>query len=85
MTDSSVRQLFERLGRRAGLDRRVHPHMTRHLAGTELAEAGVPIDVIQALLGHRRITSTQIYTRPSEHRIRDAVEAVETMSARRRT
>lgn len=84
MTDSAVRQLFERLGRRAGLDRRVHPHMTRHLAGTELAEAGVAIDVIQALLGHRRITSTQIYTRPSGHRMREAVEAVETASIQRR-
>ena len=84
MTDSAVRQLFERLGRRAGLERRVHPHMTRHLAGTELSEAGVPIDVIQALLGHRWITSTQIYSHTSERRMRDAVEAVEEVSRQRR-
>jgi site-specific recombinase XerD len=84
MTDSSVRQLFARLSRRAGLARPIHPHMTRHLAGTELAEAGVAIDVIQALLGHRWITSTQIYTHISETRMRDAVEAVEALSRQRR-
>ena len=84
MTGSAVRQLFGRLGRRAGLARSVHPHMLRHSYGTEMAEAGVPIDVVQALLGHRWITTTQVYTHPSQRRMRDAVEAVEATSAQRR-
>ena len=84
MTDSAVRQLFGRLGRRAGLARRVHPHMLRHSCGTEMAEAGVAIDVIQALLGHRWITTTQMYTHPSPRRMRDAVEAVDAASRQRR-
>jgi len=84
MTDSAVRQLFGRLGRRAGLARSVHPHMLRHSCGTEMAEAGVAIDVIQALLGHRWITTTQMYTHPSPRRMRDAVEAVEAAGRRRR-
>ena len=84
MTDSAVRQAFAVLSRRAGLGRPVHPHMLRHSAGTEMAGAGVPIDVIQAVLGHRSITSTQIYAHPSPVRMRDAVEAVEALSARRR-
>lgn len=84
MTDSAVRQLFARLGRRAGLARRVHPHMLRHSCGTEMAEAGVAIDVIQALLGHRWITTTQMYTHPSPQRMRDAVEAMEAASRQRR-
>jgi site-specific recombinase XerD len=49
-----------------------------------MAGAGVPIDVIQAVLGHRSITSTQICAHPSPVRMRDAVEAVEALSARRR-
>jgi len=57
--------------------------MTRHLAATELAEAGVAIDVIQALLGHLWITSTQIYTHTSAARLRDAVEAAEAITRRR--
>jgi site-specific recombinase XerD len=84
MTDSAVRQLLARLGRRAGLARSVHPHMVRHLMATELAEAGVAIDVIQALLGHRWITTTQIYTHPSQRRMRDAVEALDAASHQRR-
>jgi len=74
MTDSAVRQLFARLGDRAGLARPVRPHMLRHATGTDLAEADVPIDVIQELLGHRWITTTQVYVHPSPRRLRDAVD-----------
>lgn len=84
MTGSAVRQSFRALSRRAGLARPVHPHMLRHSTGTELAEAGAPVDVVQALLGHRSITSAQVYVHPSKRRLRDAVDAVETVSTQRR-
>jgi integrase/recombinase XerD len=83
MTDSSVRQLFGRLGRRAGLHRPIRPHMLRHAMGTELGEAGVPIDVVQQLLGHCSITSTQVYVHPSPLRLRDAVDRLEATVQRR--
>jgi site-specific recombinase XerD len=83
MTDSAVRQLFGTLGRRAGLARPIRPHMLRHATGTELAEAGVPIDVVQRLLGHRSITSTQVYVHPSPLRLRDAVDGLEATAQRR--
>jgi len=57
--------------------------MLRHSTGTELAEAGVAIDVVQELLGHRSITSTQIYVHPSPRRMRDAVDRLEASSRRR--
>jgi integrase/recombinase XerD len=47
MTDSAVRQWLRGLSRRAGLARPIRAHMLRHSTGTEMAEAGVPIDVIQ--------------------------------------
>lgn len=84
MTASAVRQRFRGLSRRAGLARPVHPHMLRHSTGSELAEAGVPIEVVQELLGHRSITSAQIYVHPSQARMRRAVEAVEERSRQRR-
>jgi site-specific recombinase XerD len=84
MTDSAVRQLFRALSRRGGLARPLRPHMLRHSTGTELAEAGASIDVVQALLGHRSITSAQVYVHPSQRRMRDAVEAVEKISRQRR-
>jgi integrase/recombinase XerD len=84
MTASAVRQWLRALSRRAGLSRAVHPHMLRHSMGSELAEAGVAIDVVQALLGHASITSTQVYLHPSRARMRQAVEAVEARSVKRR-
>lgn len=49
-----------------------------------MAEAGVAIDVVQSLLGHRSITSTQVYVHPSRARMRDAVDAVEAVTVKRR-
>lgn len=84
MTDSGARQLVRGLGRRAGLARPVTPHMLRHATATEMVGAGTPIDVVQAVLGHRSITSTQVYAHPSEARMREAVEAMEATSRQRR-
>lgn len=84
MTDSGARQLFRGLGRRAGLGRTVTPHLLRHATATEMVSAGAPIDVVQAVLGHRSITSTQVYAHPSGERMREAVEALEEASRRRR-
>jgi integrase/recombinase XerD len=84
MTASAVRQWFRGLSRRAGLPRAIHPHMLRHSAGTEMAEAGVGIEVVRALLGHGSITSAQAYVHPSPARLREAVEKVQKVSQRRR-
>ena len=84
MTDSAVRKLLAGLSRRAGLARSIRPHMLRHSTGTQLAESGVAIDVVQELLGHRSIVSTQIYVHPSERRLRDAVDRMDANSRRRR-
>jgi site-specific recombinase XerD len=84
MTDSAVRQQFRHLGRRAGLARPIRPHMLRHSTGTELAAAGAPIDVVQELLGHQSILTTQVYVHPSPRRLRDAVEAIEAATKQRR-
>jgi site-specific recombinase XerD len=73
MRYSRVAQLFASLSRRAGLARPVTPHMLRHAAGSALTAHG-GLDVAQAVLGHARITSTQIYVHPSAERQREAVD-----------
>jgi site-specific recombinase XerD len=85
MTASAVRQWMRGLSRRAGLGRALHPHMMRHSTGSELADAGAAIDVVQELLGHQSIISTQVYVHPSRARMRKAVEAVEAVAVKRRT
>lgn len=84
MTESAVRQLLRGLGRRAGVGRPIRPHMLRHSTGTELAEADVPIDVIQELLGHQSIITTQRYVHSSQRRLREAVDRMASNSQRRR-
>ena len=54
-------------------------------AAGEMVDAGTAIDVVQAVLGHRSITSTQIYAWPGQDRMRDAVQAVEAVSRQRRS
>jgi site-specific recombinase XerD len=58
---SYVRTLLPRLGDKAGIGKRVHPHGLRHTFAAELAEEGKPPNVIQAWLGHERLSTTSIY------------------------
>jgi integrase len=53
--------LFKRLARKAGIDKRVHPHGLRHTMAAQLAAEGVPMNVIQAQLGHSSLATTSRY------------------------
>jgi integrase len=56
-----ARRLFRRLGVRAGIDKRVHPHGLRHTHAAELRAEGVDIGIISKQLGHRSIATTARY------------------------
>jgi integrase/recombinase XerD len=70
----SIRTKLRRAAAEAGLARRVTPHMLRHTAATLLIETGVDIRIVQRLLGHSSIATTEIYTHVSDEALRASLE-----------
>ena len=74
-TPACIRRRVTELSHNAGVSVRVTPHMLRHTAATSLLEAGMDMRFVQRLLGHRSITTTQLYTHVSNRALRAAVAA----------
>jgi integrase/recombinase XerD len=72
----AVNDLVAAASRRAGLAEVATPHQLRHAFGSNVADADVGLDVVQELLGHALIGSTQVYVHPDEARLRAAVDLV---------
>lgn len=83
LTAARFAQLLNEAARDAGVDSdKVSPHVLRHAFATHLLEGGADLRVVQALLGHSDIGTTQIYTHVATDRLRDVVESKHPLAKR---
>lgn len=69
LSRQGIYQLVRRYGEDAGIASALTPHVLRHSFATHLLDNGADIRVVQELLGHARVTTTQIYTSVSRERL----------------
>lgn len=60
-TEQSIRLMLKKYTLKAGIQRKITPHMFRHSFATYLIEEGVDVSCVQQILGHSSIKTTQIY------------------------
>lgn len=80
MAGRSLRVVCANAGRRAGIQKPVHPHVFRHSYATHLLEAGADLRTIQILLGHTDIRTTACYLRVSTRRLQAVTSPFDTLA-----
>ncbi|MEE9366862.1 MAG: tyrosine recombinase XerC [Dehalococcoidales bacterium] len=78
-----IQKILDRCARKAGIEKRVHPHVLRHTFATHLLDGGADLRVVQELLGHAQLATTQVYTHVSQSQARKIYQSAHPMARKR--
>jgi integrase/recombinase XerD len=70
LTTARIWQIVKKHAKRAGLEKNIYPHLLRHSFATHLLSNGADLRIIQEMLGHADISTTQVYTHVDQQRLK---------------
>ncbi len=76
LTTRGVRYIMDDIVKKSSVNKKISPHTLRHSFATELLNSGMDIRLVQELLGHESLASTQVYTHLSKSKIKSAYDSI---------